>query len=124
LPAKACSALIGFLAETITRDAAQAAAVFAQVGGADFKAQVARQEIQHAAAQAAQHLLADHVFGELRLAGAQPGLLLQHGGVGGLLVQRHGVSVGQAHQLAPAEKCQQAAHAQREDEVEAPRSTA
>ncbi|OFA05925.1 hypothetical protein DUGA2_15060 [Duganella sp. HH101] len=113
-------ALLAFLpcgAGAVGRHAAEAAVVGAQVQGAHRHIQVARHELQQRRRQLRQTHLADALLRQLALAGAQPGLLRQQLGMLAVLLQRAVVDIRQSHQLAPAEPGQDAAHAQRQQQV-------
>ena len=79
--------------------------------------EVVRQEFQRAVPQPGHVRLAEHLFGQPRLAAAQPGLLLEQGGMVGLLLEHLVVIDRQAQQFAPSPKRQQAADAQREQQI-------
>ena len=79
--------------------------------------EVVRQEFQRAVPQPGHVRLAEHLFGQPRLAAAQPGLLLEQGGMVGLLLEHLVVIDRQAQQFATSPKRQQAADAQREQQI-------
>ena len=91
----------------------------AHVERADRGVKVLREQVEHRAAHQCSARLADHLFGQQTLPGAQPHLLLQHVRLFGLLTQRAVVGGGQAEQFTAAHPCEQAAHAQAEQQEHA-----
>ena len=112
--------LFGFfvvLAEAIGCHTPQAAVVFPDIQGRHGSIKITRHELQHAAAKRFHPCLADRVFGQLPLSGAQPKLLIQQQRRGGLLVLRLAVSGRQTHQFSAANEGQQAAKPQAEQQI-------
>jgi len=104
-------------AEAIGRHTPQAAVVFPHIQGRHGSIKITRHEFQYAAAERFHPGMADRVFGQFQLSGAQPKLLIQQQRGGGLLVLGLAVSVRQLHQFAPANESQQTAQAQAEQQI-------
>ncbi|MNO46572.1 hypothetical protein D3C76_368600 [compost metagenome] len=101
----------------IGRHAAQTAVFFAYINGRHGSAQVLRAELQDVAPQQVQRQLPQHLFGQLGLAVAQPGLLLQPVGTGLLRRQGRRVALRQIDQIATTDVRQQCADSGNEQQI-------
>ncbi|MNG93289.1 hypothetical protein D3C79_522470 [compost metagenome] len=89
----------------------QAAMLVTHVQRADHAAQVTGEETQDVVTEHGQGQLAEHLFGQLRLPVAQPGLVLQALGRALLGLEVFVIGARQRQQVAPAEVGQQGAEA-------------
>ncbi|MCY1269912.1 hypothetical protein D9M70_184240 [compost metagenome] len=108
-----------FTGKTISGDALEAAMVFAHINSRHGGAQVLRAELQDIATQHAQAQLSQHLLGQLGLAVAQPGLLLQTMGAGLLGGKVDAVVLRQGQQVAAPDVRQQPADPRYKQQVEA-----
>ncbi|MNJ43768.1 hypothetical protein D3C77_387910 [compost metagenome] len=104
--------------EPVRGDPAQATMLVSHIKRCHHTAEVMGEKTQNIVAQHGQGQLPEHCFGQLRLAGAQPGLLLQALGRALLGLQAAGVARRQRQQVAPAQKGQQCTEQDDKDQID------